>query len=165
MKSETCNVTVWCRVRIRMTTNKSVERSNAPQETVTGCGYVRLQAVMSTVELFANKYIALNYQWNITGNYAVRMHNTLKHQCVHYMITTLRLIELFNLLHCIAFYLQHTSIWERHNTEVISGLIFIPNWLQMCNDSCPHNREKNWKIKIYWIKVLFGVACSINQKQ
>jgi len=26
-----------------------------------------------------NKYIALNYEWNITGNYAVRMHKTLNH--------------------------------------------------------------------------------------
>ena len=62
-----------------MTTNKSVGRSNAPQETATDCGYVGLQTIMSTVELFANKYIALNHEWNITGNYAVRMHKTLKH--------------------------------------------------------------------------------------
>jgi len=62
-----------------MTTNKSVGRSNAPQETANNCGYVGLQAIMSTVELFANKYIALNHQWNITGNYGVRMHKTLKH--------------------------------------------------------------------------------------
>jgi len=41
--------------------------------------YVGLQAIMSTIELFANKYIALNHQWNITGNYAVRMHKTSKH--------------------------------------------------------------------------------------
>jgi len=34
---------------------------------------------MLTVELFANKYIALNHEWHITGNYAVRMHKTLKH--------------------------------------------------------------------------------------
>jgi len=34
---------------------------------------------MSAVGLFANKYIALNHQWNITGNYAVRMHKILKH--------------------------------------------------------------------------------------
>jgi len=52
---------------------------NAPQETATDCGYVGLQAIMSTVELFANKYIALNHQWNITGDYAVKMHKTLKH--------------------------------------------------------------------------------------
>jgi len=62
-----------------MTTNKSVGRSNAPQETATDCGYVGLQAIMSTIGIFANKYIALNHQWNITGNYAVRMHKTLKH--------------------------------------------------------------------------------------
>jgi len=62
-----------------MTTNKSVGRSNAPQEVATDCGYVGLQAIMSTVGLFANKYIALNPEWNITGNYAVRMHKTLKH--------------------------------------------------------------------------------------
>jgi len=62
-----------------MTTNKSVERSNEPQETATDCGYECLQAIVSTVELFANKYIALNHEWNITGNCAVRMHKTLKH--------------------------------------------------------------------------------------
>jgi len=61
-----------------MTTNKSVGRSNAPQETATDCGCVGLQAIASTVGLFANKYIALNHEWNITGNYAVRMHKTLK---------------------------------------------------------------------------------------
>ena len=62
-----------------MTTNKSVGCSNAPQETATDCGYAGLQAIMSTVGLFANKYITLNHEWNITGNYAVRMHKTLKH--------------------------------------------------------------------------------------
>jgi len=62
-----------------MTTNKSVRRSNSPQETATNCGYVGLQAVASVVGLFANKHIALNHEWNITGNYAVRMHKTLKH--------------------------------------------------------------------------------------
>ena len=67
-----------------MTTNQSVGRSNAPQETATDSGYVGLQAIVSTVGLVANKYIALNREWNITGNYAVRMHKTLKHQCVHY---------------------------------------------------------------------------------
>ena len=68
-----------------MTTNKSVGRSNAPQETATECSYAGLQAIMSTVGLFANKYIALIHEWNITGNYAARMHKTLKHQCVHYI--------------------------------------------------------------------------------
>ena len=62
-----------------MTTNKSVRRSNAPQETATDSVYVGLQAIASTVELFANKYIALNHEWNITGNYAVRINKTLKH--------------------------------------------------------------------------------------
>jgi len=62
-----------------MTTNKSVGRSNAPQETATDSGYVGLQAIGSTVGLFANKYTALNHKWKITGNYAVRMHKTLKH--------------------------------------------------------------------------------------
>jgi len=62
-----------------MKTNKSVGRSNAPQEKATNCGYVGFQAIMSAVGLFANKHIALNHQWNITGNYAVRMHKTLKH--------------------------------------------------------------------------------------
>jgi len=62
-----------------METNKNVGRSNEPQETATECGYVGLQAIMSTVELFANKYMELNHEWNITGNCAVRMHKTLKH--------------------------------------------------------------------------------------
>ena len=62
-----------------MTTNKSVGHSNALQETATNCGIAGLQAIVSTVGLFANKYIALNPEWNITGNYAVRMHKTLKH--------------------------------------------------------------------------------------
>jgi len=70
VKSETCNVTV--RVGIRMTTNKSVGRSNAPQETATDSSYVGLQANVSTAGLFANKYIELNHEWNITGNYAVK---------------------------------------------------------------------------------------------
>ena len=60
-------------------TNKRVGRSIAPQETATDCGYVGLQAIVSTVRLFANKYIALNHEWNITGHYAVKMHKTLKH--------------------------------------------------------------------------------------
>jgi len=55
-----------------MTTNKSVECPNAPQETSTDSGYVGLQASFSTVGLFANKYIALNHEWNITGNFAVK---------------------------------------------------------------------------------------------
>jgi len=59
-----------------MKTNKSVERSNALQETASDCGYVGLQAIMSTVGLFANKYIAMTHKWNITGNYAERMHKT-----------------------------------------------------------------------------------------
>jgi len=79
VKSETRNATVRYVVKFRMTMNKSVGCSNAPQETATDCGYVGLQAVMSTVGLFANKYITLNHEWNITGNYAVRMHKTLKH--------------------------------------------------------------------------------------
>jgi len=62
-----------------MTTNKSVGCSNAQQETATDCGYAGLQANMSTVGLFANKYITLNHEWNITRNYAVRMHKTLNH--------------------------------------------------------------------------------------
>jgi len=33
---------------------------------------------------FTNKYIALNHEWNITGNYAVIMHKTLKNECVYY---------------------------------------------------------------------------------
>jgi len=60
-------------------TNKSVGRSNAPQETATDCGYVDLQAIVLTVRLFANKYIALNHEWNITENYAVRIHERLEH--------------------------------------------------------------------------------------
>jgi len=38
VKSETRNAAVRCRVGIRMTTNKSVGRSNTPQETATECG-------------------------------------------------------------------------------------------------------------------------------
>jgi len=62
-----------------MTTNKSVERSHQPQETATDCGYIGLEANVLTVGLLANKYIALNHEWSITGNYAVRMHKPLKH--------------------------------------------------------------------------------------
>jgi len=62
-----------------MTTNKSVGHSNAPQETASNCSYLGLQAIMLAVGLFANKYITLNHQWNIIGNYAVRMHKTVKH--------------------------------------------------------------------------------------
>ena len=76
-----------------MTTDKSVGRSNAAQETMTDCSYVALQAIMSTVGLFANKYIALNHEWNITGNYAVRMHKTLKQSFSNF------------------FMLQHTNIF------------------------------------------------------
>jgi len=47
-----------------MTTNKSVERSHAPQETATDCGYVGLQANVSTVRKQVG-YIALNDEWNI----------------------------------------------------------------------------------------------------
>jgi len=32
-----------------------------------------------SVGQFANKRTVLNHEWNITGNYAVRMHETLKH--------------------------------------------------------------------------------------
>jgi len=62
-----------------MTKKKSVGQSHAPQETATNCVYAGLRAIMSTVGLFANKYIALNHEWNIAGNYAVRMHKTLNH--------------------------------------------------------------------------------------
>jgi len=51
-----------------MTMSKSVEPSNAPQEMATDYGYVGLQANLSTVGLFANEYIALNHEWNFTGN-------------------------------------------------------------------------------------------------
>jgi len=50
-----------------------------PHETAIDCGYVGLQANVSTVGLFSITYIALNHEWNITGNYAIRMHKTLKH--------------------------------------------------------------------------------------
>jgi len=59
--------------------NKSIGLSNAPQETATDCGYAGLQAIMSTVGLFASKYIALNHECYITRNYAAKMHKTLKH--------------------------------------------------------------------------------------
>jgi len=61
-----------------MTTNKSVGCLRAPQETANNCSYVGLQANVSTVRLFANQYIALNHEWNITGNYAVRINKTFK---------------------------------------------------------------------------------------
>jgi len=62
-----------------MTTNKSVEGSNTPQEKATDCGYADLQAIVLTVGLYANKNIAVNHEWNITGNHAVRMHKTSNH--------------------------------------------------------------------------------------
>jgi len=62
-----------------MTTNKSVGRSHAPRETATNRGYASLQANVSIVGLFANKYIALNHEWNVIGNYALRMHKISKH--------------------------------------------------------------------------------------
>jgi len=58
--------------------NRSVDLSYAQQETATSCNDVGLQGIVSTVGLFANKYIALNREWNITGNYAVRMHKNVK---------------------------------------------------------------------------------------
>jgi len=62
-----------------MTMNKSVGCLNAPQETATDCGYVGLQAIVLTVGLLTNKYIVLNHEWNITGNYTVRIQKTLKY--------------------------------------------------------------------------------------
>jgi len=62
-----------------MQNNKEQNRwANTSQETATDCGYVDVQANVSTVRLFTNKYIALNHEWNITGNYAARMHKTVK---------------------------------------------------------------------------------------
>jgi len=50
------------------------EQKHWPFECATGkatdSGYVGLQAIASAVGLFGNKYIALNHEWNITGNYA-----------------------------------------------------------------------------------------------
>jgi len=37
-------------------------------EIATSCGEVGLQAIASTIGLFANKYIALNHEWDITEN-------------------------------------------------------------------------------------------------
>jgi len=54
-----------------MTTNKSAERSTEPQETATNCGCVGLQAIASTVVLFANKYITLNHEWNCAVNIGI----------------------------------------------------------------------------------------------
>jgi len=48
--------------RITKTTNKSVARSHAPSETATDCSDVGLQVNVSTVGLFANKYVALNHE-------------------------------------------------------------------------------------------------------
>jgi len=66
-------------VEVECARAKSVGRSHALQEAATDCGDVGLQANVSTVGLFANKYIALNHEWNITRNSAVRMHKRLKH--------------------------------------------------------------------------------------
>jgi len=40
--------------------NNSVKHSHAQPETVANCRDAGLQTIMSTVRLFANKYIALN---------------------------------------------------------------------------------------------------------
>jgi len=45
--------------------------------TAINCGDVDLQAIASTVGLFANKHIALIHEWHIAGNFAIRMHKTL----------------------------------------------------------------------------------------
>jgi len=58
--------------------HNGVVRSHAHRKQRRGCSDVGLQAIVSTVGLFANKYIALNHEWNITGNYAVRMHKAYK---------------------------------------------------------------------------------------
>jgi len=49
-----------------MTTNKSVGRSNAPQERATDCSYVGLQAIVSTVALFAR----MEYYWELRSKNA-----------------------------------------------------------------------------------------------
>jgi len=59
-----------------MTTNKSVGRSHMPQKTAGNCGYVGVHAKVSTVGLLANKYIALNHEWNAIENYAERTYKT-----------------------------------------------------------------------------------------
>ena len=80
VKSETRIVnTVRCRIRIEWRRTKALGIRNKAQETATDCGYVGLHAIVLTVGLFVNKHIALNYEWSITGNYAVRMHTSLKH--------------------------------------------------------------------------------------
>jgi len=38
---------------------------------------------VSTVGLFANKYIVLNHEWNFTGNYAVGMHKRADMQSIN----------------------------------------------------------------------------------
>jgi len=53
-----------------MTTNKSFRRSNAPQETATECGLCRFVGYRVDGPTVC-KYIALNHEWNITGNHAV----------------------------------------------------------------------------------------------
>jgi len=72
-------------IRIRMTTNKNVKHSNAPQETVTDCSYAGFQANASTVGLLANKYIALNHEWNIVGNYSKNAQNIKALMCPLYL--------------------------------------------------------------------------------
>ena len=52
---------------------------NAPQERGTDWNYVGLQAAVSTVGLFTNKFISFCHELNIAENYAVRKHKTLLH--------------------------------------------------------------------------------------
>jgi len=53
-----------------MTTNKSVERSHAPQETATDCDYVDLQAIVSTVgrKQVHRMESRMEYYWELRSN-------------------------------------------------------------------------------------------------
>jgi len=59
-------------------TNISIGQLHAPQEAANNCVYISFQAIMSIVGLFANKYIDLNHEWNITWNYTARMYKKNK---------------------------------------------------------------------------------------
>jgi len=120
-----------------MTTNKNFGRSHAPQETATYCSYVVLQANVSTVWRFANMHIALNHEWNITGNYAVSMHKTLEHWCVPYIVIS---------------HLQREVWTDRLFVESVEAaeVVFFP-LVETSESYC--FSEKNWLE--YWLWVVW----------
>jgi len=73
----TLNGSVWGVVDQRWT--KALGIHMRTLERATNSGDVGLQGIVSAVGLFANTCITLNHEWNITWNYAARMHKTIKH--------------------------------------------------------------------------------------